>query len=44
MPGSAGHAGRPGQRDPGGRILHVAMREEHAAGAYLVIDTGPDES
>jgi trk system potassium uptake protein len=27
-----------------GDILHVAMREEHAASAYTVIDAGPDES
>ncbi len=26
-----------------GDILHVAMREEHAAGAYQVIDAGPEE-
>ena len=27
-----------------GDILHVALREEHAAHAYQVIDAGPDES
>ncbi len=27
-----------------GDILHVVMREEHAAHAYKVIDDGPDES
>ena len=27
-----------------GDILHVAMREDNAARAYQVIDSGPDES
>ena len=43
-PARRGHAAHPRDVIQEGDMLHLVMREENAAQAYAVIDSGPEEN